>query len=305
MSHYLETLTRRLTAGLSGFPADFRARHASYLRSTQNADGGFQGRDPHSDLYYTGFALRGLALLDALDDETAGRAVHYLRKQLHGKASITDFLSLLYGALLLQAGTGADVFAGIDPSWREAVATTLESFRREDGGYARTVETPAGSTYHSFLVVLCLQMLNWPVPQPDRLAAFVCSRQREDGGFVEIPAMKRSGTNPTAAAIALLRILDALPETVAQSAAEYLADRQGDEGGLAANTRIPVADALSTFTGLLSLADLGRIDFVKKPPIKNYILSLELPTGGFRGAVLDPGHDVEYTFYALGTLALA
>ena len=41
-------------------PEAARARHAGYLKSAQNSDGGFSGREGDSDLYYTAFALRGL-----------------------------------------------------------------------------------------------------------------------------------------------------------------------------------------------------------------------------------------------------
>ena len=36
---------------------------------------------------------------------------------------------------------------------------------------------------------------------------FLKSRRREDGGFVEIAPMRRSGTNPTAAAVGLFQLL--------------------------------------------------------------------------------------------------
>jgi len=39
-------------------------------------------------------------------------------------------------------------------------------------------------------------------------------------------------------------------------------------------------------------------------PPTAYALSLQAPTGGFRGGAWDNGTDVEYTFYGLGTLAL-
>ena len=87
------------------------------------------------------------------------------------------------------------------------VAGTLASFRTPDGGYGKTPGAPFGSTYTSFLVALCLELLDRPIPAPDQLTEFVRSRRRPDGGYVEISAMKRSGTDPTAAGIGLLQIL--------------------------------------------------------------------------------------------------
>ena len=116
--------------------------------------------------------------------------------------------------------------------------------------------------------------------------------------------MFRSGVNPTAAAVESLRILEALEQPVADGAAAFLAARQTLEGGLAANTRIAIADTLSTFTGLWTLAQLDALDRVDLERVASYLREIELPAGGFLAAVIDQQADVEYTFYALGTLAL-
>ena len=82
------------------------------------------------------------------------------------------------------------------------------------------------------------------------------------------------------------------------------ADMQSDEGGLAANTRIPFADLLSSCTGLITLADLNATDRLNIDAIRKYALSMQAPEGGFTGFALDQTADVEYTFYGLATLAL-
>ena len=76
------------------------------------------------------------------------------------------------------------------------------------------------------------------------------------------------------------------------------------EGGFQANTRIPFADGLSTFTGVLTAQDLGLDGLLDGRGIDGFIRRLELPSGGFKGAEWDQLADVEYTFYALGTLGL-
>src|SRR5260370_31888580 len=103
---YLARLTARLADGLVRQPAAFRSRHTDYLRSCQNDDGGFAGRDPASDLYYTAFALPGLALLDALERDIAEHTAGYLRLRLLGSAPAIDFFSLLYAAALVQLAAG-------------------------------------------------------------------------------------------------------------------------------------------------------------------------------------------------------
>ena len=75
---YLPRLTARLADGLQRLPDDFRARHADFVRRHQNRDGGFPGREGGSDVYYTGFALRCLAVLDALTPDVVGRAAAFL-----------------------------------------------------------------------------------------------------------------------------------------------------------------------------------------------------------------------------------
>jgi geranylgeranyl transferase type-2 subunit beta len=116
MPTYLEDLTLRLAAAIAELPEDLRARHAKYLLSRQRDDGGFAGREGGSDLYYTSFALRSLAMLGELYGPPAERAAVFLRSRLSGQESIVDFLSLIYGAALIESAAGIDVFAGADPS---------------------------------------------------------------------------------------------------------------------------------------------------------------------------------------------
>jgi geranylgeranyl transferase type-2 subunit beta len=98
--------------------------------------------------------------------------------------------------------------------------------------------------------------------------------------------------------------LDSLNDEVRDDTIAFLAEMQNDEGGLRANTRIPIADLLSTFTGMLTLIDLGGLDEIDVDAARRYVKSLERDDGGFQGAVWDPARDVEYTFYGLAALAL-
>jgi geranylgeranyl transferase type-2 subunit beta len=301
---YLEELTLRLAAGIAELPERFRTRQANYLLAMQRDDGGFAGREGGSDLYYTGFALRSLAMLGELYGSPAERVAAFLRSRLAGQESIVDFLSLIYGASLVESAAGINVFAGSDPGWKDAVFAALEKLRRADGGYAKGAEGTASSTYHTFLVLLCQQLIGHEPLEPDGIVTFLRSQQCEEGGFREIRASKRAGTNPTAAAVGALRILSALDENIRLDTIDFLAEMQMDEGGLRANTRIPIADLLSTFTGLLTLKDLRGASEIDLAGVRRFAESLEVDGGGFRGAEWDPAHDVEYTFYGLGTLGL-
>ncbi|MCS6866989.1 MAG: terpene cyclase/mutase family protein [Gemmataceae bacterium] len=303
---YLTQLTNRLLAGIERLPADVRSRHTQYLLAAQNPDGGFSGREGGSDLYYTGFALRSLAILQALTPDVCQQAGQFLQTALTGSAGVVDFFSLIISCYLVPLGGGPDLLAHAPAGWQDRVAATLESFRTPDGGYGKTPGAIHGSTYTSFLVALSLQLLGRDLPQPEKLAAFVQSRRRPDGGYVEISAMKRSGTNPTAAGVGLLQMLGGLSAEEKQTTAAFLAAlRSPLEGGLRANDRIPAADLLSTFTGSWTLDQLGCAHQLDWEQVQNYAYECERPIGGFRGGLWDEQTDVEYTFYGLGVLALA
>jgi geranylgeranyl transferase type-2 subunit beta len=305
---YLERLTAHLAEGVARLPEAQRRRHLAYLRAAQNPDGGFSGREGDSDLYYTGFALRGLAVLDGLTPEISERAAGFLRQSLTRQASVVDFFSLLYACLLVQASGGPDVLADSPADWPERVAATLETFRTPDGGYNKTPGARSGSTYHSFLVGLCYQLLNRPLPHPAAIVPFVLARRRDDGGFVEVAPMRRSGTNPTAAAIGLLQLArpaaDALTEEIREEAASFLVGLQDSDGGLRANTQIFASDLLSTFTGAWTLSELGALDRIEAGPLRAFTEALEHPEGGYHAFFADDRCDVEYTFYGIGVLAL-
>ena len=261
---YLFQLAIELANGVACLPVEVRTRHAKFLRSLQNDDGGFPGRQGGSDLYYTGFGLRGLAVLDSLSQDVCQRAAGFLRASLSRQSNVVDFFSLLYSAVLIRISGGLDVFAATPPEWDERVAQMLETFRTADGGYAKAAGNASGSTYHTFLVALCYQLLGRSVPRPDDAMRFVFSRRREDGGFVEIGPMRRSGTNPTAAAVGVLQIIDgaALTTEVRDGVVAFLLEMPSIEGGFRANGRAPLADLLSTFTALWTLHRLGGADRV-------------------------------------------
>src|SRR5690349_7906525 len=85
MPTYLEDLTLRLAAGIAELPEAVRRPHAGHVLAAQREDGGFAGREGGSDLYYTGFALRSLAMLGELYGAPAERAAGYLKSRLSGQ----------------------------------------------------------------------------------------------------------------------------------------------------------------------------------------------------------------------------
>src|SRR5215470_4312355 len=296
---FLLRLTRRLASELQRLDPERAARHANFILRFQQADGGFAGREGGSDLYYTSFAVRTLALLDALDRSRCQTIARYLKSAAAARQeySLIDLVSWLYSVITVQLIGNLEPFAGDTESFADEVTASLETFRRSDGGYAKTNEGGVGSTYHTFLAALCYELLGRSLPDVTAIERFVLSRRRDDGGFVEIGQMKRSGANPTAAAAALLKRFDSLDDQTTRGIESFLTSVRGDEGGFRANTQIPFCDLLSTFTGLLTAHELG---FVKQIDSKNclqFVNKLEGAEGGFRGAAWDGGADPEYTFY--------
>ncbi len=301
---YLQDLTLRLAAGAMELPVDVRQRHTAWLLAQQNDDGGFSGREGGSDLYYTGFALRALMILDGLEEQPAEAAASFLRSRLDKKEGIIDLISLVYGAAVLQLIAGIDVLSAADAQWPQNLSRLLETLRRDDGGYAKSPEGRAGSTYQTFLTLLCYELIDLEPPQPQSIVDFLLRHQHPEGGFLEIRVGKRAGVNPTAAAIGALKTLGALTPEIASQTVDFLAEMQADEGGFTANTRIPLADMLSSCTGLITLTDLDATDVISLARVRSFALSMERSTGGFAGFAMDPSQDVEYTFYGLATLAL-
>lgn len=302
---YLISLGTRVTTGLARLEPERRARHRQFILSRQQRDGGFKGREGDSDLYYTSFAVRGLAVLGGLTTDEAQQIGRFIGTFDWRTLHVVDLISWLYAALVTQTFGGPDPFAEEPADWPEQLAAKLESVRTSDGGYAKSTEGAIGSTYHSFLTVMTYELLGRKPPKPNKLGQFLFDRQRDDGGFVEIAPMKTSGTNPTAAAAVLLKRLGFADEQLTTDLRDFLKQVRSDEGGFQANTRIPFADGLSTFTSLLVAQDFGLDRSMDLAPIEAFITQqLEFPTGGFRGASWDEQADVEYTFYGLGVLGL-
>jgi geranylgeranyl transferase type-2 subunit beta len=301
---YLLGSTMRLAAGIGVLAPNTWHPHGEYLLGTQQSDGGFAGRQGPSDLYYTSFALRGLSILGELRDAVAERAAAFLASAKDDCATTVDLLSLVQSVATLESSSGITVFAGERDEWRSGVGKRFSSLRRNDGGYAKSSQGAASSTYHTFLIVVSQQLLGIPTPDTTAIANFIRSQQAATGGFREIRVTKRASTNPTAAAASLLRVLGALDAETRDRTVDFLAQMQSADGGFLANSRIPLSDLLSTFTSLMTLTDLDAMEKIDRAAALRFVKSLGDVDGGFRAATWDTERDVEYTFYGLGCLAL-
>ncbi len=337
---YLQELTLRLAIGASRLDEVTRNRHRAWLQSRQRSDGGFAGREGQSDPYYTAFGLRSLLIVDGIDENVAAQASSFIRSQWAAKLGVVDLISLIMAASILELTHGTGEMGTIRGS-ADRVATALLSLRSLDGGYAKTPGGAAGSTYQTFLNLLCWELIDRQEPEPQRVIDFLNVQRQWDGGFREIRVAKRAGVNPTAAGIGAMKCLGKLVPSDEVATIDFLTDMQTVDGGMAANDRIPMPDLLSSCTGLISLIDLDATSRLNVPRLVSYARSMERcdrtssprmpPTvlqdaflewddedmkdvqsgdteedlpGGFHGFEFDQSVDVEYTFYGLATLAL-
>jgi len=300
---YLGGLAARLGGALVRLPRSFRDRESRYLAGAQNPSGGFGGRRGPPDLYYTSFALRAAQMLDLREARFWKRAAEFLRKNAPAPAEAADVLSLLVARSILEA-RGVVLWCETCAAERLAeVRATLERFRSTPAGFARTAHA-APSLYHTFLAALSLELLGEAACARDETVRLVLSRECAHGGFGDMQDAQAGGTNPTAAAVGLLGILDALDAAVGARAAAFLLGLQRPDGGFAAHAAAPASDLMSTFTALVALSDMHAARRARLADAGRFVKALALPGGGFLGTRDDDAPDVEYTFYGLGTLAL-
>lgn len=265
-----------------------------FLRQHLAPDGGFQGRDGRSDLYYTVFGLEASLALGV--DLPRERVSGYLDGFGDGGS-----LDLVHLASLIRCRANM-----ADTRNSEVLARRLTAYRSRDGGFHMSSGAERGSAYGSFLALGAWQDLDIDCPDSDALAESIVSLQRPDGGYGNEAAMTAGATPATAAAISVLHYLK---RPVPESSVQWLLARAHPLGGF---TAIPfggdagVPDLLSTATALHALALVGvRMDAARDKHL-DYLDSLWNAQGGFRGHWADDMVDCEYTYYgllALGILA--
>lgn len=262
-------------------------RIVQFLLEQFNEDGGAKDRAGQSDLYYTVFALEGLIALRT--DCPVETVASYLRV-FEGGADL-DFVHLTCLARCWAAmPTGS-----IDVEHRRGILQKLETHRSADGGYSAAQGKETGTAYHSFLAFGAYQDLGEAVPDPVRIAACLDGLRTEDGAYANDRDMKLGTTPTTAAAVTLMRHLDA---DVPNTTGDWLLSRCRPEGGFDAVPGAPMPDLLSTATALHALAGIHRSFEEQKERILDFVDSLW--TGrAFCGSWADDVVDSEYTYYAL------
>ena len=296
MSFRLEMLqVARLAPKLLGESA---ALVAGFLRSRLAADGGgFLDRDERPDLYYSVFGIEGLRALST-DEST----VPDLRPWLKGYGS-GEGLDFVHLCCLARSWGNAGV-QDLAVEARESLASRIEAFRCEDGGYHQAPGRLKGSAYGCLLAWGAYQDLGMLPPAPWRVAECMGGLRTADGAWSNEPHIPVGSTTATAAMVALHRHLEMTPPP---EAVDWLMKRCLPAGGFLAMPNAPIPDLLSTAVALHAL-DAVQADFSHlKEPCLDFVDSLWDNTGGFHGNWTDDVLDCEYTYYglrALGHLSL-
>jgi geranylgeranyl transferase type-2 subunit beta len=301
MISYLAQLTERILPGVLQEKPERRDELRAYFLAALDKNGGFRGRKGNGDLYYSAFALRGLFMLGMLDDQQLlARVAGFLDEQQRREdLSPADILSWTFCTVLVNTVQGKELL----PEQTTALLHRWEHFRRSDGCFAASEKSAVSSTYTTFLTAIFYELIGESERSRMILIEPILARQRSDGGFVELPPLQYSGTNPTAAAVGLLTLLEvSLPEK--SKTVDFLRRCQHSTGGFQAHARIPVPDLLSSFSALTALYDLNAAEQVNQSALRNFVTSLRSPDGGFFGMPLDQQSDVEYTFYGMALEAM-
>ena len=262
----------------------------AFLHEQIQPDGGFPDRGGCSDLYYTVFGLEALIALRA--DVPADKIRPFLQDFGTG-----DSLDLVHLACLARCWAALPL-PGLGSGAASVLADRLEQFRSRDGGYHPRPDSPHGTAYHAFLVLGAYEDLGLTVPGVDALRASLQSLQVADGGFANDPSASIGATPATAAAVMVLRHLDApLPAVTA-----WLLAQCHVQGGFVAAPGAPMPDLLSTATALHALAALhAPIDPIAERCL-DFVDTLWTSRGAFYGTWADDEPDCEYTYYGLLTL---
>jgi hypothetical protein len=259
----------------------------SYVRGRLNPDGGFRGRSPESDLYYTVFGLDCLAALNS------PLPVDCVRRYLDatGEGADLDFVHLASGARCWSALSDRPA-AGRG----RALLRRLDEYRAADGGYHHLDSHAArGTVYGGFIAFQAYGEAGDEIPEPGRLLEGIRSLRTVDGGYANAAGIAMGSASATSAAILLQRWIAGETD---ESAVRALQACECRSGGYLAFAGAPGPDLLSTATALYALRESGR------PPASTtrhgeFVESLWTDSGGFCGHPADPVTDCEYTFYAM------
>ncbi len=285
-------------------------RVVGLLKERLCAEGGFRGRGPEGDLYYTVFGLESLMALEA--DVPVEAMDTYLRRFAPRAATGQTQPAgpdLVHLACLGRCWADLAERGGqpIDSGLSKALFDGLAAHRSPDGGYALVQGGTEGSAYACLLALGLLQDLGSAPSDEQGLIRCIQSLQMPDGGFANAASMGVGATPATAAAVTSLHYLG---RPVPEGSVEFLLAQAAPSGGFVAfpwgggaEQGVVQPDLLSTATALHALSvTRQQLDEDLRGRCLCFVQGLWSEQGGFRGTVADPVVDCEYTYYGLLSL---
>ena len=226
---------------------------AAFLRERVNPDGGFQDRAGASDLYYTVFGLDALIALQ--EDVPAAPTAAYLDG--FGDGAGLDFVHLAClargWAALRRPPDHGPRRSHRSPASKRAAAPTAATRRCRR---RRTAAPTARSWRWARIRISDAQSR-----RPSGVVTSLGRLRAADGSYGNHPGLPSGVTTATAAAVLVLRHLDA---PLDRAAGLWLLDRCHARGGFFASPSTPVPDLLSTATALHALVGAASAD--RRPP---------------------------------------
>ena len=316
-ARYLDKLEQTLRAGLQLLPRQLVQNTVSFTLGKQCPEGGFPNRAGQPDIYYTAFALRLLSLHADFDGELIRPTLRWLESLDIAQFSTLANLYSYIQCLVIAISLGNPALAEKWERTRSELISALLEHRTENGAFAARPGSSSASVYHTFLGLLGCELLELPWESAPNLSRWLQSRQNADGGYADIETIRTSGTNPTAAAVAIWQITGTAFDIGPARVRNFLRKVYIPHFGFTAHPRMPVPDLLSTFTALWTLYTLGDTAFIAADSLTAQVSHLQDRYGGFLAGPAEflelapdsqdndrPGADVEYTFYGLASLAL-
>lgn len=273
---YLASFSANSLEGVLGASVKLLDDHTNgemraFLKSQQTTAGGFADRGGKCDLYYS---LFGLFVSEALGMQEVIPSLKRYILEITRTGELEGIhwhcAVILYAKLF---GVGA-------------LPPTLRQRPRAIGDKDRSLQT----SYSLFINLLTFYYTE------DYLRLYQTQRElRKINSEAEMPC-------PVTAASLVLQHSFGMPTN---PLADQLISFYRNDGSFTAVRQAPIGDLLSTGVALYALKFINHDLRILKPDCLEFVDSL-YAGGGFCATILDPGPDVEYTFYgllALGALA--
>ncbi|RXQ89881.1 hypothetical protein EO244_13945 [Ancylomarina salipaludis] len=288
----------------------------SFVSSQKCDSGGFKDRAGKPDLYYSVFAYTLAFVYDIeLDIEKEFKFLESFQDGsvldlVHAVCYIRSYLLLQVIQQKRKFGFKPDV-RNVDGFFGKILMKGLikkvkkdcsvlfeliETYKSKDGAYNHNKKQAEQATvYASFLVWTLFQDLNEEESVLNRITNQLYTLKCDDASFANDSASKTGVTSATAAGL----IMTSNQNHNFDGSMFYLKQNYTSRGGFKAASDLPIADLLSTSTGLLALYMAGEnLQNLSEKSIDFINLHWD-ESGGFFGSIADMTCDVEYTYYAL------